>query len=803
MPPIDAVYTWVNGSDPVWLAKKEYYLREADRKLGENDHKRILRDGDLDIVNELRKMSSRLRQLDAEIKRQRLNNYSSFDASTLGEAFSEEYTKIRVLNATARYLADAGLADAGLVDGENPNENDAVSEDDAIGENRFRDNNELKYSLRSIEKYAPWIRHIYVVTDNQIPSWLNLDNRKLTLVTHEDIFRNKSVLPTFSSPSIEANLHRIPGLSKKFIYLNDDVMFGAPVYPEDFFTLHGGQKIYLSWEIPPCSEGCLSSWRGDGYCDVSCNVSECSYDNGDCLGEKENSHTIYKGDSSNSLWKTCSPGCISEWIGDNVCDESCNTVSCAFDGLDCIDTFNDYKEAFPFHIINATAEDVRGIEPNTKINQLPFGTRAVLINLTSALNVDEFRIDSDSSIENLEFEAEHNGSPIIASAVLLTKLQYLILVLRNDVDQSATSLDYFGETTIAGYDSKLWGGLSEEEYAQQTGVCFSGANEAKYVPGCPQNFGCERFQKLQPALKRCSVRQSCTAVTQSYDGWFETRAGNVVTQSEFGEKSWLKIANGSHAFTNSDETADGSENVLNEDFPASETCSLFFRSNTTSGSDEIRIITVIVRIRNKKIPNSKLLLQFNLTGGLQLERSSLDRQNEAGLHRSLKVQQRQLSGPRSGNIRRLKNSFLRIQRKLSRVVTGSIKLEPRLYKHVHPLKHVLSAHYTDSFKFPVMDFRNRTELWFGERHQKQRNLDAFGSSLLYVDALFNKEFGNLERKVPAHMPHMIDVDEMIALQSKFPDEFEKTSSHRFRSEDDMQYAFSYMYWIIHRGKFCL
>jgi len=87
---------------------------------------------------------------------------------------------------------------------------------------RFVDNHELMYSLRSIEKFAPWVRHIFLVTNGQVPYWLNLTHPKISVVTHEDIFMNKSHLPTFSSPAIEANIHLIPGLSERFIYFNDD-----------------------------------------------------------------------------------------------------------------------------------------------------------------------------------------------------------------------------------------------------------------------------------------------------------------------------------------------------------------------------------------------------------------------------------------------------------------------------------------------------------------------------------------------------------------------------------------------------
>lgn len=78
----------------------------------------------------------------------------------------------------------------------------------------------MLYSLRSIEQYAPWIRHVYIVTNGQVPYWLDLSFERVTIVTHDEIYRNRSHLPTFSSPSIETNLHRISNLSERFIYLN-------------------------------------------------------------------------------------------------------------------------------------------------------------------------------------------------------------------------------------------------------------------------------------------------------------------------------------------------------------------------------------------------------------------------------------------------------------------------------------------------------------------------------------------------------------------------------------------------------
>ena len=103
------------------------------------------------------------------------------------------------------------------------------------------------------------------------------------MVSHEDIFPNKSHLPVFSSPAIEAHLHRIPGLSKYFIYFNDDVMLGSMTTPEDFVTIEGRQKLVMAWDVPKCAKGCVDTWIGDGYCDKACNVSACNFDYPDCV----------------------------------------------------------------------------------------------------------------------------------------------------------------------------------------------------------------------------------------------------------------------------------------------------------------------------------------------------------------------------------------------------------------------------------------------------------------------------------------------------------------------------------------
>lgn len=113
---------------------------------------------------------------------------------------------------------------------------------------RFEDHDELRYSLRSVETFAPWVRRVHIVTNGQCPPWLNLENSKVSWVKHEQILPSE-VLPTFNSHVIESALHLIPGLSDHYVYFNDDVLLGAPASPTTFFTENGLAKIFPSNRI--------------------------------------------------------------------------------------------------------------------------------------------------------------------------------------------------------------------------------------------------------------------------------------------------------------------------------------------------------------------------------------------------------------------------------------------------------------------------------------------------------------------------------------------------------------------------
>jgi hypothetical protein len=120
---------------------------------------------------------------------------------------------------------------------------DADTHRHAADQTRFRDNGEIYYLIASILKYAPFVRRIHLITDDQKPPLLDsfavaglCDPAFIDLVSHETIFRGLDVArPTFNSRVIEAAMWRIPGLSEHFIYANDDMFLNAPVSPENFF----------------------------------------------------------------------------------------------------------------------------------------------------------------------------------------------------------------------------------------------------------------------------------------------------------------------------------------------------------------------------------------------------------------------------------------------------------------------------------------------------------------------------------------------------------------------------------------
>jgi len=122
---------------------------------------------------------------------------------------------------------------------------------------RFRDFGKastLKYALRSVRKYAPWVQKIFILTSGETPSWMNVEKaakQGIHFVAHEEVF-SKEDLPLFNSCAIEMRLHRIPGLSECYLYMNDDFLLGRDLQKEELWPEDAPVPVtYFAMERAP------------------------------------------------------------------------------------------------------------------------------------------------------------------------------------------------------------------------------------------------------------------------------------------------------------------------------------------------------------------------------------------------------------------------------------------------------------------------------------------------------------------------------------------------------------------------
>ncbi|WP_412852329.1 stealth family protein [Ectothiorhodospira shaposhnikovii] len=137
---------------------------------------------------------------------------------------------------------------------------------------------ELYYCIRLIRRNAPWIRRIFLVTDDQCPKWLTEDEARhynVVLVDHKTIFAgHEQVLPTFNSTTIETMLHRIPGLSERYLYFNDDIFLLRPIREQDYFDDNGArwrgrfQERYTVKKLLQLLRWITNTPKRDGYVGV-------------------------------------------------------------------------------------------------------------------------------------------------------------------------------------------------------------------------------------------------------------------------------------------------------------------------------------------------------------------------------------------------------------------------------------------------------------------------------------------------------------------------------------------------------
>lgn len=103
--------------------------------------------------------------------------------------------------------------------------------------------------IKAVRKYMPWVGtiHVLLASESQVRGWMK--DEDIHIVFHRD-FIPVQFLPTFNSNTIEMFLHKIPGLSERFIYGNDDVYPLSPLGEEYFFKDGKPCQIYVEKDFP-------------------------------------------------------------------------------------------------------------------------------------------------------------------------------------------------------------------------------------------------------------------------------------------------------------------------------------------------------------------------------------------------------------------------------------------------------------------------------------------------------------------------------------------------------------------------
>lgn len=715
-----------------------------------------------------------------------------------------------------------------------------LSRDEDVANSRFEDNEELRYSLRSLVRFAPWVRHIFIVTNGQIPYWLNLDNPRISVVTHEEIFPNKSHLPTFSSPAIESHLHRIPDLSDKFLYFNDDVMFGAEVWPDDFFSYATGQKLYLTWPVPSCNEGCPSNWIRDGYCDKACNSSECEWDGGDCTGANgqvqlgAGFQAVY-GVQSQNTEDYCHSGCANNWIADKYCDQACNHLPCGFDAGDC-GTDN-------FHRLH----EIKLGTDNTKQHHytVPPGEILIYFNLTDLL-------EPGGKITS----AKHDRSSAVRIAAVANKFKVMTLLLYPD--GNATTLKFYLQGLRTGEDGNFQvnftvsvnatakKALKEEEsrkagnmtleikrmdatfvfedypkqvlYPQASAIISRGGGLVSFPFNISSNltqFGLSAG--LRGAMYRLLADQADGDLTE--DG-YENALADVYKNYQSEILAWKppSLSDMLQDLQQPQKGAPADSNHVNQqqDVPINMQQNAL-KQQEQQQQQQKKSLQVEGKSVNQNMPQEKLggfgAEKYAAANILLDDSNIVESQGKRKLLASSEMKEKRSNKQQNGgDLVQMAILDKDARQNPAKSVSGLEKVKGKTEMTDEEFLELVKSQgdQLDQQKeglpweaqglFSELQKRQqeltKAEVYEIDNRKGRRLMDTFGDSLRHVNRLFNREFGYAARKVPAHMPHMIDKNIMAELQAIFPDAWAVTSSHRVRSPDDMQFGFSYYYYLL-------
>jgi len=643
-----------------------------------------------------------------------------------------------------------------------------------------------------------------------VPSWLNLDNPRVKIVTHEEIFLNKSTLPTFSSPAIETHLHRIPGISDKFLYFNDDVLFGRTVSPDAFWTHAYGQKVFLAWAVPS------APWGGGNW-------QNSNWQGGTGWQNRGNSDA-------------CAPGCADGWIGDKFCDRACNTHECGFDAGDCGTDVMLVGQMAHVYVNSQTGRVL-----------VPAGVPAMFLNISSLYKsgtVTDAYYDNDDKIR----------SSIIAKQVLTFVFpRWVISNMSHHVNVSLTveltpskskqlvqfvlEMPPYNETmawkppvTSAAITSAPLTSTPAPSTAAFSGfggnrTAVNGSTSGPYNR-MPLRSAVNGTVPLNP-MHVAVVTPESQRILQSRDPVLmsDTHAAPPIPESQQIIKSANQLRSDVPFQSVVSVPATARKPELQQLLQPS------LHSATAGQSSSLPVFGHHVRTKPKRFQapalkhspisalNSSHMIDHvrdkvshgkdwpqgqrseAMLDALEVSDTLRDPSTNERQRRLLRIAHRKADLESSSSASLSPLSGERTSRRLTTTRTPYLRMLPSSSDSSSDKLTQIVEFYTKGTKgqHPQQQNAFKPQLLPSTRKSSNRQLldgDAFGDSLRTVDDLFTTRYGAARRSVPAHMPHLIDKAIIADLQSWYPQDFARTSSHRFRSGSDMQFAFSYFYFMM-------
>lgn len=145
---------------------------------------------------------------------------------------------------------------------------------------RCLDHGELAVSVHLLLGHCPWVRTVHVVhagaglaAPTRAALKPYLDSGRVSLVPQATLVP----METFSSCTVEAHLHHIPGLSARFLYSNDDMMVGRDMTPGDFDAADVSFFPQSEWPPPAnmAEQHCDNTWAAFRRAHPTCPTPPC------------------------------------------------------------------------------------------------------------------------------------------------------------------------------------------------------------------------------------------------------------------------------------------------------------------------------------------------------------------------------------------------------------------------------------------------------------------------------------------------------------------------------------------------